>query len=566
MLHVQLQRNLQKNWTSESAVHLISDSLLDLPGAWGKLEPNVKTRALLALLGLKKEFVLKNQATLADFLARVEEDQDDWVVTIAGLVRSWLLDGDDSSVGPGKAIQATVDAVLNEALDKVDAKLARDQDEQSEEKDEVDPIQKLALIDAPYFIPLEVLSASKRLHPQKSRFAYSHFLSKHNPVQKYGEELAREKLSHQAAAAAPIETARARNTPTDAASGDKGKGLFSSTAEVGVGKRARPTMKRPTIPRKAPQAVHGKATGIGRATVPSGGGGGWHTQKHSKMRVLDLSDVQKIQTPAMSKKEESKPRKKATKRKSEGEAKPKGKGKGKGGRKKAATSEGDGVGETVLAPVEPAAAAAAVVNSSALPTAMTLDAASAVGAPVEAATALGLPPQVASMPDAPVPALAPASALGTATAAAAATATAAAPATAPAPATAAAAAAASLEAAAGLGLLPGVAEAPPAAPAANAPLAPQPVAQTPEEASAAALGSILERSNALRPEDRVRLELFFQGQNPTPEKPQARVKLHEEERHNGAETVREVFYITLDYLTLTWKTTKKVRRIGGGGT
>jgi hypothetical protein len=72
-----------------------------------------------------------------------------------------------------------------------------------------------------------------------------------------------------------------------------------------------------------------------------------------------------------------------------------------------------------------------------------------------------------------------------------------------------------------------------------------------------------ERSNKLAPEDRVRVQQFFEAHlNPTPEQPVYKMKLHEQRTADPTtgQAIKETFYLELDYSTFTSKQSKKVKR------
>lgn len=75
--------------------------------------------------------------------------------------------------------------------------------------------------------------------------------------------------------------------------------------------------------------------------------------------------------------------------------------------------------------------------------------------------------------------------------------------------------------------------------------------------------AILERSNKLSEEDRVRVQQFYTNKyNPTPEETVYKMKLHEERTKDPAtgQALKETFYLELDYSTFTTKQSKKVKR------
>jgi hypothetical protein len=94
-----------------------------------------------------------------------------------------------------------------------------------------------------------------------------------------------------------------------------------------------------------------------------------------------------------------------------------------------------------------------------------------------------------------------------------------------------------------------------------------PAAAAAEAARAAAvttaLENILSKSNLLSQEDVERIREFFQGRNPTPDKAQVKFKLHEENVTDSStgETKRETLYVHLDYGTMQWRKTKKVKAV-----
>jgi hypothetical protein len=90
---------------------------------------------------------------------------------------------------------------------------------------------------------------------------------------------------------------------------------------------------------------------------------------------------------------------------------------------------------------------------------------------------------------------------------------------------------------------------------------PAPAAPT-APADTSQLDKVLEKRNALKDEDMRRIELFFQGVNPTPEVKQCKIKLHEEttDLPDTNETQRDTLLITLDYDSMVWQMSKKLKR------
>ena len=69
------------------------------------------------------------------------------------------------------------------------------------------------------------------------------------------------------------------------------------------------------------------------------------------------------------------------------------------------------------------------------------------------------------------------------------------------------------------------------------------------------------KSNKLAPDDRRRIELFFEArQNPTPAQTSYRVKLHEERIEDNGETVKWTYYLNLNYQDWTSTQSKKRKK------
>ncbi|KAG5182716.1 hypothetical protein JKP88DRAFT_318015 [Tribonema minus] len=100
------------------------------------------------------------------------------------------------------------------------------------------------------------------------------------------------------------------------------------------------------------------------------------------------------------------------------------------------------------------------------------------------------------------------------------------------------------------------AAAPPAAEAAAQAAAAAAATAAAAAAAASPADTLLQQANLLSAEDAQRVRLFFQGTNPTPGQLQVKLKMHEE-FVGGA---RETLYLNLDYATMTWRKTKKVKQ------
>ena len=73
----------------------------------------------------------------------------------------------------------------------------------------------------------------------------------------------------------------------------------------------------------------------------------------------------------------------------------------------------------------------------------------------------------------------------------------------------------------------------------------------------------MEKSNKLSDEDRHRVIQFFNNRvNPTPDIPVYKTKLHEEKFIDPATqlTVKETYYIELDYNTFGYKKVRKIKK------
>ena len=93
--------------------------------------------------------------------------------------------------------------------------------------------------------------------------------------------------------------------------------------------------------------------------------------------------------------------------------------------------------------------------------------------------------------------------------------------------------------------------------------------KTPPDPDASKLGhvnpdleKILEKRNALKEEEKERIELFFQNINPTPEVKHCKITLHEEttELPETNEIQRDTLLITLDYEKMIWQMKRKLKK------
>jgi hypothetical protein len=106
---------------------------------------------------------------------------------------------------------------------------------------------------------------------------------------------------------------------------------------------------------------------------------------------------------------------------------------------------------------------------------------------------------------------------------------------------------------------------PQAAPATDAPPAPQAQAPATQQQQSEQEWRVLlrERSNKLSDDDRSRVQEFFENQfDPTSEQPIYKMKLHEQRTMDSTtgKNIKETFYLELDYQNNTSKQSKKIKR------
>lgn len=163
-------------------------------------------RALIAFLGARPERLASLRVHLPALLRIADDDKDEWVQVVSGLVRRKLLPTQTGSLASGAsgdnvAAAATQDpviyssAVLSKTVTEV---LERAQGIMSERRGgNGDPVASGGggggirhVMEAPYFGPLEERYISRKQQPPRKEFANAHFRAKYDFLNEFTEDLA----------------------------------------------------------------------------------------------------------------------------------------------------------------------------------------------------------------------------------------------------------------------------------------------------------------------------------------------------------------------------------------
>jgi hypothetical protein len=247
---IQLSKALASNWSSDGIWPLLDAAYIaQIPTAWGGLEPPVKMRSLLACLGAKPAELQRAEQALRVLLDEADTDTDEWVLTIAGLVRSRLFGSAKPVAQLDKIMTSTVSHIASTAQELA-AELQQQQLHASSSSKNGDSIAAAdwdavtAAADTPYFYPLELQYLSKKLQPPVERFANKHFaVSKEaaaavtlsDELQQAADAPARSGMAPPAAAARSTDQQRAAPA-----------GMLASRASIGSGSSSGSAGMRPT--------------------------------------------------------------------------------------------------------------------------------------------------------------------------------------------------------------------------------------------------------------------------------------------------------------------------------
>lgn len=150
-------------------------------------------KALIAFLGIRPDHLASLRRLLPPLLRVADGDKDEWVQVVSGLVRQKLLpseEGESTGVGKGTAKS---DFVLRKTVREV---LERAKQNMSERADNGEGLagggrcEGRHMREAPYFGPLEERYVSRKQQPRKQDFVNAHFSVKYDFVSEFSEELA----------------------------------------------------------------------------------------------------------------------------------------------------------------------------------------------------------------------------------------------------------------------------------------------------------------------------------------------------------------------------------------
>lgn len=152
---------------------------------------NTQMRALIAFLGAGAKQLSSLRVHLPFLLQTADEDKDEWVQVVSGLVRRKLLPSErdatavqDDSVYSTVILRKTVAEVLARA-DGIMAERGGNGEAAAGVGGTVRPIRE-----ASYFGPLEERYVSRKQQPPREEFANAHFSPKYEFVNEFSEDLA----------------------------------------------------------------------------------------------------------------------------------------------------------------------------------------------------------------------------------------------------------------------------------------------------------------------------------------------------------------------------------------
>jgi hypothetical protein len=249
---LQLSKALVSNWSSDGLWPLLDAAYIaQIPTAWGGLEPPVKMRSLLACLGAKPAELQRAEQALRVLLDEADTDTDEWVLTIAGLVRSRLFGSEQPSGQLDKIMTSTVSHIASTAQELA-AELQQQLHAGSSSKEggsttaaaaaaEWDAVT--AAVDTPYFYPVELQYLSKKLQPLAERFANKHFavskeaataVSFSDELQQAGDAPARSSMAPPTVTARSVPATEQRALPASMLASRASIGSSSSGGSAGM--------------------------------------------------------------------------------------------------------------------------------------------------------------------------------------------------------------------------------------------------------------------------------------------------------------------------------------------
>lgn len=203
-------------------------------------------RALIAFLGARPERLASLRGHLPALLRIGDDDKDEWVQVVSGLVRSKLLPTETDALGSGGsgdnvAAATTQDpaiyssAVLSKTVTEV---LERAQRIMSERRGNGEPVASGGgggggirhVMEAPYFGPLEERYVSRKQQPPRKEFANAHFRAKYDFLNEFTEDLASHVGSASNASASTTGTGSAATAAQGARAGQGGSSKPSGSS------------------------------------------------------------------------------------------------------------------------------------------------------------------------------------------------------------------------------------------------------------------------------------------------------------------------------------------------
>ena len=188
-------------------------------------------RALIAFLGARAERLAALRVHLPALLRIADDDKDEWVQVVSGLIHRKLLPSETNALGSGGSGDnvATItqdppiysSAVLSKTVTEV---LERAQRIMSERRGNGESVASGGgsggggirhVLEAPYFGPLEERYVSRKQQPPRKEFANAHFRAKYDFLNEFTEDLA----SHVGSASNASASTTGANSAATAAQG-----------------------------------------------------------------------------------------------------------------------------------------------------------------------------------------------------------------------------------------------------------------------------------------------------------------------------------------------------------
>lgn len=207
-------------------------------------------RALIAFLGARAEHLESLRDHLPVLLQTADDDKDEWVQVVSGLVRRKLLQltACDSKSSSGHEwtdhVGAYSSTVLRKTVTEVLERAARNVSDRGDKRDPVEgnstgDSDEIGYVrEAPYFNPLEERYVSIRQQPHREEYANMHFSAKYDFFEEFSEDLV--------------------------------SNIGSGVSNVSGGPSHAPSASSPTVGIAVPAAAASFRSGQGGSTKPSG--------------------------------------------------------------------------------------------------------------------------------------------------------------------------------------------------------------------------------------------------------------------------------------------------------